>query len=224
LNEGRLSRYERSIRRNPDAHMLTIRPFHANDLEDLYKISLATAFAGHDASHLYADHKLMGQIYSAPYAHLEPQLVLVVEDRDGVAGFAVGTTDTMAWEEKLERLWWPSLRQQYAMPPEADAPRWTADQRRIVMIHRPTRTPPAVALKFPAHLHLNLLPRLRGRGVGGQLFNEWLTTANEDEEKPAHVAVNRANLGAMRFWERMGFADLTLDGLPEGRTIWKGRP
>ena len=102
--------------------------------------------------------RLMGHIYSAPYAWLEPQLAFVVEDQESVAGFVVGTVDTMAWEEKLERLWWPSLRRQYAIPPEIDAERWTHDQRRIVMIHRPTHTPPAIALKYPAHLHLNILP------------------------------------------------------------------
>jgi hypothetical protein len=66
--------------------MLTIRPFHADDLDDLYKISLATGLAGDDASHLYADPRLMGHIYSAPYALLEPQLAFVVEDQEGVAG------------------------------------------------------------------------------------------------------------------------------------------
>ena len=49
---------------------------------------LATGHEGGDASHLYEDAKLMGQIYSAPYALLEPTLVLVVADGDEVAGFA----------------------------------------------------------------------------------------------------------------------------------------
>ncbi len=33
-----------------------------------YSISLATGFAGGDASHLYRDPRLMGHIYIAPYA------------------------------------------------------------------------------------------------------------------------------------------------------------
>jgi GNAT superfamily N-acetyltransferase len=203
--------------------MLTIRPFHADDLDDLYRISLATGAAGSDASHLYSDPRLMGHIYSAPYARLEPQLALIVEDQEGVAGFAVGTTDTVEWEERLEREWWPALRQQYAMPPGTDASAWTPDQRRIVMIHRPTPTPRAVALEFPAHLHLNLLPRVQGHGIGRELFHQWLVLAAKAGAKALHVAINRTNLDAMRFWDRMGFVDLALDRLPEGRTVWKGR-
>jgi hypothetical protein len=85
--------------------MLTVRPFHADDLDDLYAISLATGEAGGDGSHLYVYPKLIGHIYSAPYARLEPQLALVVEDEQGVAGFAMGTADTSAWEKRLEREW-----------------------------------------------------------------------------------------------------------------------
>ena len=203
--------------------MLTIRQFRSNDLDALYRISLATGLAGGDASHLYADPKLMGHIYAAPYALLEPQLALVVEDGDGVAGFAVGTIDTTAWERKLEQSWWPVLRERYALPPEVDAAGWTPDQRRAFMIHRPALTPPAVAAAYPAHLHLNLVPRLHGRGVGTSLFNHWTSLANAQGAKALHVAVNRANIGATSFWRKMGFADLALDGLPEGRTLWQGR-
>jgi GNAT superfamily N-acetyltransferase len=203
--------------------MLDIRPFRSGDLVALYRISLATGLAGSDASLLYVDPKLMGHIYAAPYALLEPQLAFVVEDGQGVAGFAVGTTDTTAWERRLEESWWPSLRERYALPAEADAATWTADQRRAFMIHRPTPTPAAVARLYPAHLHMNLLPRLHKRGIGAKLLDCWTAAASVQGAKALHVAINRANTGAIGFWRKMRFADLALDELPQGRTIWMGR-
>jgi GNAT superfamily N-acetyltransferase len=194
----------------------TLRPFGPADLEACYAISLATGFEGGDASHLYRDPKLMGHIYLAPYALLEPTLALVAEDADGVAGFAVGTADTVAWEERLEREWWPSLRERYAdtadVPPEERTP----DQRRAFMIHHPARTPAEVVGKFPAHLHMNLLPRVQRRGVGSALLDAWLEKAGASD---LHVGVNRANAGGVRFWAARGF-----EGLPvPGRTLWMGR-
>jgi GNAT superfamily N-acetyltransferase len=165
----------------------------------------------------------MGHIYSAPYALLEPWLALMVEDEEGVAGFAVGTTETTAWERKLESTWWPPLRKQYTEPPQTDASRWTPDQRRIFAIHHPTPTPSAIAVRYPAHVHMNLLPRLQGRGIGTKLFRQWLAVASVRGAKSLHVGINRANVGALAFWQKMGFDDLVLEGLPEGRTVWKVR-
>ena len=196
--------------------MTRIRPFEPADLEACYAISLATGFEGGDASHLYRDPKMMGHIYVAPYVLLEPQLALVVEDGDGVAGFAVGTTDTVVWEERLGREWWPTLRGSYADPAEVPPEERTPDQRRAFMIHHPAMTPSAVTREYPAHLHMNLLPRTQRRGVGSRLLGAWL----DKVDAPAvHVGVNRANTGGMQFWAARGFAALPVPG----RTLWMGR-
>jgi hypothetical protein len=195
----------------------TIRPFRAADLEACYAISLATGFEGGDASHLHRDPKIMGHIYLAPYAALEPGLALVTEDGDGVAGFAVGTVDTGAWEERLEREWWPSLRERYADPAGVPAEKRTPDQHRAFMIHHPSKAPAAVTRCFPAHLHLNLLPRQQRRGTGSRMLGAWLARS---DCAALHVGVNRANTGAARFWAAQGFSQLAVAG---ERTLWMGR-
>jgi ribosomal protein S18 acetylase RimI-like enzyme len=202
--------------------MLPVRRFRAEDIDALYAISLATGFVGGDASHLYDDSKLMGHIYSAPYAMLEPDLALVVEDREGVAGFAVGAIDTPAWQARLEREWWPRLRRRYAAPPEADKDSWIPDQRRAFTIHHPAPTP-SVVQKYPGHLHMNLLPRLQGRGIGLKLFGDWRSIAVARGATALHVAVNHGNARAIQFWRKLAFMELALDGLPQGRTVWMGR-
>ena len=194
----------------------TIRAYQARDLDALYAISLATGLAGGDASALYRDARMMGHIYSAPYAVLSPSTAFVVEDADGVAGFIVGVADTAAFEDRLEREWWPSLRRQYADPvgpPDA----WTADQRRCFMIHHPSRTPGAVVAAFPAHVHLNLLTRLQGQGVGPALLQRWLAAGSVGG---IHVGVNGQNVGAVRFWQRHGFDRLDAS---TSRTVWMGQ-
>ena len=198
--------------------MTRIRDFEPGDLGACYAISLATGFEGSDASHLYDDPKIMGHIYVAPYVLLEPGHAFVVEDSDGVAGFAVGTTDTVAWEERLEREWWPTLRGRYVDPADIPANRRTPDQRRAHMIHHPAKTPAAVTATYPAHLHLNLLPRTQHRGVGPRLLGAWLQRAAGN----VHVGVNRANIRAARFWAAHGFRALEFPGQRDGRTCWMG--
>lgn len=201
---------------------IDIRRVEAGDLGACYAISLATGFAGTDASHLYRDPELIGHIYVAPYALLEPTLAFVAEDRDGVAGFAVGTADTVAWEDRLEREWWPPLRRRYADPTGVQLEMQTADQRRAFMVHHPAPTPAAVVVSFPAHLHLNLLPRLQRRGIGSKLLDTWRHAASGRGVRATHVGVNRANEGAIRFWRTRGFEMLAFEGLTVGRTLWMG--
>jgi GNAT superfamily N-acetyltransferase len=204
--------------------MLDIRPFNSADLDALYLISLATGHEGGDASHLYTDGKLMGHIYAAPYALLEPDLALVVEDAHGVAGFVVGTSDTRSWFQRLENEWWPHLRTTYEDPASIPTADWSADQRRAFMIHHPSPPPTVIIERYPAHLHLNLLPHVQGRGIGRLLFSEWMAIAARYGAGPIHIGANRSNPGAIRFWSQLGFKTLTS---PEGaseRTVWMGRP
>jgi GNAT superfamily N-acetyltransferase len=165
----------------------------------------------------------MGHIYSAPYANLQPDLCLVAEDEAGVAGFVVGTTDTRAWERRLEQEWWPLLRRQYPAPDETQIAEWSHDQRRIFMIHHPKPIPAAIVQSYPSHLHMNLLPRLRGRGTGSRLFAAWLAMAAPRGIGPIHVGVNRLNTRAISFWHRVGFIELDIPEARAGRTVWMGR-
>ena len=202
---------------------MILRPYRSGDADALYAISLATADAGGDASHLYHDKRLVGAIYSAPYAALDPDLVVVAADAEGVGGFVLGTVDTVSWEERLERSWWPQLRQQYAAPDPELRNGWSPDQRRMSMIHNPERVPAQIAQEFPAHLHLNLTPRLQGRGVGTRLFRAWLQLAGARGASAMHVGINRANTRAIVFWAKVGFRSITPLALSEGRTVWMGR-
>lgn len=202
--------------------MPKFRLARADDIDALFAISLATGSAGADASHLYRDGRLLGYIYSAPYACLDPDLAVVAEDDAGVAGFVVGAVDTSAWEARLEREWWPGLRVQFPAP-DGPPESWTADQRRHAMIHHPEPAPANVVRDHPAHLHLNLLPRMQHRGVGTMLLRAWLTRAADRGAQSVHVGVNRGNALAFRFWERHGFQPLTADRGGEARTAWMGR-
>ena len=67
--------------------MVEILAFRSDDLDDLYRVCLATG-AGRCA--VYQDPKLVGHVYAAPYAVLSPQSVFVVEDADGVGGYILG--------------------------------------------------------------------------------------------------------------------------------------
>ena len=98
----------------------------------------------------------------------------MAEDRNGVAGYIVGAHDTLGWDTRLEVKWWPHLRDQYADSSAVSPAARTADQHPAFMLHHSERMPPDVARWFPAHVHMNLLPRIQRSGVGPWLLALWL--------------------------------------------------
>lgn len=122
--------------------MITLRPVEDKDIESLYAISLATGASGEDAASLYEDGRMMGHIYSAPYAALSPSTCFVADNGREVVGFAVGAIDTCSFEEQLEDEWWPELRAIYADPHDLPRSIWNADQKRCFMIHHPQKKSP----------------------------------------------------------------------------------
>ncbi|WP_216847072.1 GNAT family N-acetyltransferase [Granulicella sp. L60] len=98
----------------------------------------------------------------------------------------------------------------------------TLDQRRISMIFHPERTPAQVVELYPAHLHMNILPRLQNRGVGTRLLGKWMEAARGRGVEAVHIGANRANTEAVRFWSRRGFGEIAAGQL-KGRTLWMGR-
>ena len=194
--------------------MAVVRPYRPSDLPALYDICLRTADNGADGSRLYADPRIVGEIFAAPYAALEPGHAFVAEDAEGVAGYVLGAPDTRAFEARLEAEWWPVLRQRYA--DTAHVPSWqrTREQWDAYYIHHPPPNPQAVVDAAPAHLHIDLLPRLQGQGVGKQLMDAFLATVGDR----AHLGCQAVNTRAQRFYEVYGFR--RLEGVGPKSVVW----
>ncbi len=200
--------------------MVEIRAFRRDDLDELYHICLATAAGGGVAA--YRDPKLVGHVYAAPYAVLSPRSVFVVEDAHGVGGYILGAADTRSFEARLEAEWWPGLRDAYSDPSDTPRAGWSSDQLMMYRIHHPHHTPNEIVELYPSHLHINLVPRLRGRGFGRRLMDRWLQAIGEMGSRGAHLAVGAANLRAIRFYRACGFLELKPPPSPSSDPLWFG--
>jgi GNAT superfamily N-acetyltransferase len=203
--------------------MINLRPVQSDDIDQLYVISLVTGDAGKDATALHRDGRMIGHIYSVPYAVLSPQTVFVAEDGEGVCGYIAGVFDTVAFEERLEHEWWPELRGRYPEP-TGDPSTWNADQRRSYAIHHPKRVPVILTDRFPAHIHMNLLPRTQGQGIGSALLEKWLSHARDNGVKGVHLGASAGNHSGIRFWASRGFNQVELPPeLASPSTVWFGQ-
>lgn len=145
----------------------------------------------------------------------------MVEDETGVGGYILGALDTADFEALLEESWWPELRLRYADPSDKPTAEWSADEHRAWQIHHPRPAPREITQAYPSHLHINLLPRLQGRGVGRRLIDHWLAHMGAMGSNGAHLGVGATNARAMGFYRAYGWRELKL-ARPSARTVWFG--
>jgi GNAT superfamily N-acetyltransferase len=196
-----------------------IRPYEPGDLDALYDICLKTGDSGQDATALYADPRLVGEVFAAPYAVLQPELAFVAGDELGVAAYVLGTDDTRAFEARLEAEWWPRLRAIHPDPRGTPRDARTRDQQRAAQIHRPFPEPEALVARWPAHLHINLLPRLQGQDLGRKMIDTWLDAVRARGVRGVHLGCDAVNHRALRFYEAYGWRRFETDP-PWPGTVW----
>ena len=133
----------------------------------------------------------------------QPDLALAVVDPEGVAGYCLAALDTRAFEAWEEAEWWPPLRDQYPLPDDA-----SPDAEIIRLLHSPPRAPDAVVREYPAHLHIDLLARARGHGLGRGLIERQLESLRHHGARGVHLDVALANANAIAFYRHLGFAEV----------------
>lgn len=80
----------------------------------------------------------------------------------------------------------------------------------------------AAAVQFPAHLHVNLSPAFRNRGIGAALIEAFAADAARAGAKGVHV-VTSADARNVRFYERVGFHPRARTTVNDRELVFLGR-
>ncbi len=190
-----------------------LRPATEADRTAVEAICIATGDDGRDASGRYDHPELLAHLWASPHLLADPALATIVEDSHGPAGYLVATVDTLAFERWCGQHWWPALRAEY--PLEAE---WRETDRELVrLVHAPESTPASLADRYPAHLHINLLPRLQGVGIGRVLIERLVAQLRARGVAGVHLGVSATNEPAIGFYRHLGFEPAAVE--PDGGLI-----
>jgi ribosomal protein S18 acetylase RimI-like enzyme len=191
-----------------------LRSFRMADIDACYEICRRTADNGADATELHADPRIVGEVWVGPYLDRHPECAVVLEDAEGVGGYIVGAPDTTVYDDWVDREWFGPLRERY---PLGCFPGGSADANCVNLMHTPPRMPADVVAAFPAHLHIDLLPRLQGRGFGRAMMNALFERVRAAGAPAIHLGCSPENTNAIAFYQRLGFEDL-MGGFLWGRS------
>jgi protein O-GlcNAcase/histone acetyltransferase len=202
----------------PITATFTIRPARPEDELAAYRVCLETGADGRDGTAYYRDDPdALPRIFVGPYFAFAPDLAWVVEDDEGVCGYCLGAADSEAFYDCYERQWRPDLTARFPAPTGAPAT-WTRAQQIHHLYHHPDHLIPGPPGHFPAHVHIDLLPRAQGKGLGTRMMTVALDKLRRRGLPGVHLGVGTVNARAQAFYRKLGFAELCRVGGADGCT------
>ena len=78
----------------------------------------------------------------------------------------------------------------------------------IELLHQPPFADDLVVVPFPAHLHIDLLERVRGLGFGRLLIERLLDELRRRNSPGVHLDVALDNPNAIAFYRHLGFDEV----------------
>lgn len=199
----------------PELVAPAVRRYRPSDRDALYRICLLTGDGGFDASGLYRNPAMLGDVFVGPYVRLQPQFAFVIDGGAGAEGYVLGAFDTVAFAADCERSWWPIVRARYR---DVRAIPGSREEWLLRWITAPPPAP-AFAQRYPSHVHIDLLRERQRGGWGRRLMDCLLSELAAAGSSGVHLGVGRANTGAIGFYQHVGFTELEKDDV----TVWLGR-
>ena len=200
-----------------------VRPAQSGDEPGAYHVCLKTGDHGRDGEPFYRDDPdALGRIYVGPYLALEPELSLILEDDEGICGYALGALDSRRFYDRYEKEWRPGLSARF-LAPVSDPSAWTRLEQVYHCYHHPDYFCPEPYAAYPSHVHIDLLPRAQGRGHGRRMLEQLMTLLVDRGSPGAHLGVSVLNAPAIGFYKRLGFHELARVGTGQDGCIYMGR-
>jgi GNAT superfamily N-acetyltransferase len=181
-----------------------IRAYQPADREAIRRICFETGYMGEPIDWIWRDRETFADLITRYYTDREPESIFVVARGGDVVGYLTGCADSertrgMAVAEVRRLL----LRGGVLRPGfGAFLARAAFDSLR----DRGVRGEALFDARWPAHLHIDLLPEGRGRGLGRRLMELWFARLRSLGVPGVHLGTFAENGAAIRFFEACGLA------------------
>ncbi|WP_433151048.1 GNAT family N-acetyltransferase [Actinomadura nitritigenes] len=184
-----------------------IRSFTESDRPELLAL-FARAREDSPAASLWGHEESEADIYLTPYMDLEPESLFVAESGGRLVGCLTGCRDSSRLPSEEARMLEAIRTHRLMLRPRLAAffARSTGD----LLWGAAHRRPRAAAFedpRWPAHLHINLVPEARGTGAAENLMTAWFDRLRATGSPGCHLQTLCENTRALAFFRRMGFTE-----------------
>ena len=193
-----------------DERQVAVRPYEPRDREAVRRICCETADRGGPVEAFFSDRDVFADFVTGYYTAYEAQSLWVAEQGGQVIGYLTGCLDT----RRCRRLTACVIVPRASVKALGRGALWSRATWRLAWAGLQTllrgggHARPSLE-RYPAHLHINLLRAFRGRRVGLGLVERFMAQAQAAGVRGVHVAIRGDNPPSRRFFERLGFIELS---------------
>jgi len=160
---------------------------------------------------VFPESYLFGLFWCLYYVWHESEncFVAVDTEKDKVVGYIFSTKDTIKQEKSFEEKNGPLIKQQMKKIRV-----WSLRSRIYAhfIIHRPlSRKRKKMLEKYPAHLHINILPEYQRQGIGHKLMQTLEQHLLENSIPGFHLEVGGKNNRGINFYKKYGLEYINKD-------------
>lgn len=204
---------------------VTIRPYRSADRPAVRHICFATGHAGSPVAAQWADQESFADMFTGYHTDREPESAFVAEIDGSVAGYLLGCRNSPDAWSPIRVAAGHVLGRGIAFRRGTAGFVWraVADVVRDRIRHG---TGPSDLVfddpAYPAHLHIDLLPRARGIGVGTRLMGTWFDLLAREQIPGCHLQTMTENHAAVAFFRAVGFVPYGPPVLSPGQRAPRG--
>ena len=169
--------------------MITIRKYEEKDRENLLRICVETSSLPTESQ---KDLDFLNLMFNDYYAIVEPDNCFVAaDDNDDAVGYILCAENFDRYYKTFKGLYIPMIKKlgvKYYIMAMSE-----------IAVHSIFRK------KYPAHLHIDIMPVCQGKGTGTALMNELKDHLKEKGVSSLMLSCGMGNEKAIRFYKKNGF-------------------
>ncbi|KAI5713796.1 hypothetical protein M8J76_005634 [Diaphorina citri] len=193
----------------PTSQIYTIRPYLSEDEAGVYNVCRRTCLDTQDGSEVFPDlPNLAPDRLVGAFLTLSPELCMVCEDNDGIAGYALAARDAKTFHSRLQVAYLPEMCDKYPSASLGDAPQGIVSEM-ISWFHefKGDQIPPSVEEQHPSLMVMSILPRVSDLSIAKRLVTCLLAALRSNGSFGVYVTVKQKDVNLIEFYRKLGFRE-----------------
>ncbi|XP_030058715.1 protein O-GlcNAcase [Microcaecilia unicolor] len=199
----------------PTSKVYTIRPYYPKDEASVYKICREMYDDGMDDLPFASQPDLIGDRLIGGLLSLSLDYCFVLEDEDGICGYAVGTVDVTPFIKKCKHSWIPFMQEKYTKP-NGNKELSEAEKMMLSFHEEQEVLPDTFLANFPSLIKMDIHKKVTDPSVAKSMMACLLSSLKANGSRGAFCEVRPDDKRILDFYSKLGCFEIAkMEGFPK---------